>query len=76
MKYVGPNKALHGRTAIVREPSITKGEPEGMIMVQFDYLPSLRHLVDPTESIEFKQDPWGYLCHGWHPFRPEDFRDD
>jgi hypothetical protein len=60
----------------VRDPIVTKGEPEGMVMAQFDYLPSIAGLVDPTESTEFRQDPYGYLCHGWHPFQPEDFEDE
>lgn len=81
--YCGPNKALTGRTAILRQPIVTKGEPltcgvtnKPMIMAQFDYLPSIAGLIDPAETIEFKQDPYGYLCHGWHPFTVEDFKID
>jgi hypothetical protein len=66
-KYVGPNIALHGRTAILREPIVTRGEPEGMIMAQFDFV----------KGNEYERDgPYSYLCYGWHPFQREDFTND
>lgn len=77
MKYVGPNKVIRGRTAIVRDPVISKGEPEGMVMAQFDFLPEWEseNRRDPTHTTGFRTDFYGYLCLGWHPFQKEDFEE-
>lgn len=81
--YVGPNKAIAGRGAILREPVICRSEPEfdaaghPMIMAQFNYLPEWKDAnpARPTDTDGFRSDPFGYLCHGWHPFRRSDFKE-
>lgn len=66
MKYIGPNYLLYGKTALVREAVMSKGEPEGYWMVQFDFFP-------PLLREDGKGSALNYLCFGWHPFEKSCF---